>query len=128
MPLTIDGNSVSGADPVLKDGTMWVPLRTTAQALGASADWESSNQVAILNHGGNLVTIKAGDASIDVNGSPLQLQAAPYVENGQTWVPVRFFADALGLNLNVDTDSKSVDISGATADSGGDPMGDPGSV
>ena len=127
MPLTINGSSVSGADPILKDGTMWVPLRAAAEALGASADWEGSNQVAILNHGGNLVTIKAGDASIDVNGSAMQLQAAPYVENGQTWIPVRFFADVLGMNLNVDTDSQSVEISGG-ASAGGDPMGDPGAV
>lgn len=111
MPYTFDGAPQDiASEPELKDGTMWVPLRAVAGALGATADWDSSNGVAILYLGERIVTIKIGDPSIDISGSPFQLQAAPYVESGETWVPVRLFSEALGYNVGVDLGSKTVDI------------------
>ncbi|HEX8549989.1 MAG TPA: copper amine oxidase N-terminal domain-containing protein [Abditibacteriaceae bacterium] len=133
MPYSFEGTPISAsAEPQLKDGTMWVPLRSLASAMGANADWDSSNGVAILYYADRIVTIKIGDASIDVDGSPHQLQAAPYVDDGGTWVPVRLFSDVLGLNLNVDTSTKTVELSSPSLEAGSDlevdPMGDPSTV
>jgi len=98
------------SEPQLKDGTMWVPLRSVSGTLGATADWDASSGVAILYLGARIVTIKVGDANIDIDGSPFILQAAPYLENGETWVPVRLFSEGLGYNVGVDLGSKTVDI------------------
>lgn len=115
MPYTFDGAPQDiASEPQLKDGTMWVPLRAVAASLGAKADWDSSNGVAILYLGDRIVTIKIGDASIDINGTPMQLQAAPYLDEGETWVPVRLFSEGLGYAVGVDLGSKSVDISTAS--------------
>ena len=111
MPYTINGASQSiASEPQLKDGTMWVPLRAVAESLGAKADWDSSNGVAILYAGDRIVTIKIGEANIDIDGSTMHLQAAPYVDSGETWVPVRLFSEGLGYNVGVELDSKSVEI------------------
>jgi hypothetical protein len=112
MPYTFDGNPQDiASEPQLKDGTRWVPLRAVAASMGANADWDSSNQVAILYAGNRIVTIKIGDANVDIDGSPMKLQAAPYLQDGETWVPVRLFSEGLGYNVGVDLASKTVDIS-----------------
>jgi hypothetical protein len=89
---------------------MWVPLRSVAQALGAKVDYEPTNGVALLYHGDEVVTVKVNDANVDVSGTTHTLQAAPFVENGEAWVPVRFFQSVLGANVNVDIESRIVDI------------------
>ena len=65
----------------------------------------------MVTQGDSLITIKIGDPAIDVNGSPHTLQATPFAEQGQAWVPVRFFNEAMGAQIGVDLSSNSVDIS-----------------
>ena len=112
MPYTFEGTELPiNSEPQLKDGTMWVPLRALGQALGGSADWDPDNRVAILYLDNRVATLKVGDATADVDGEQIELQAAPYLDSGETWVPVRFFNHPLGYPLRVELDSKSVHLS-----------------
>jgi len=111
MPYTINGDMPSiASEPRLQDGTMWVPLRGVAESLGARVDYEPTNGVALVYHGDEIITVKINDPNIDVSGTPHALQAAPFVEGGEAWVPVRFFNAALGANVNVDLENSIVDI------------------
>jgi hypothetical protein len=110
MPYLVNGESATISEPQLKDGTMWVPLREVGEALGGNLDWDADNRVAILYSGVNIATLKIGDNTADINGEKRELQEAPYLENGETWVPVRFF-NLLGYSLNVDPQNKSVEFS-----------------
>lgn len=109
MPYTLNGQSASIAEPNLKDGTMWVPLRAVGQALGGSIDWDPDNRVAIVYLGDNIATLKIGDATADVNGKKSQLQEAPYLEEGDTWVPVRFF-NLIGQQVTVNLQDKHIEM------------------
>lgn len=111
MPYSLNGTAISmTAEPQLKDGTLWVPLRELSEMLGAKVDWEPSNHVAILYHGNAIYTIKIGDKNIDVDGQTVELQDAPYTDGGDAWVPVRFFEKPLGYRVNADWQNKQVDI------------------
>ena len=39
-----------------------------------------------------------GDIDIQVNGSYIKTDAAPYIKNDRTLVPIRFVAEALGAD------------------------------
>ncbi|HEX8834141.1 MAG TPA: copper amine oxidase N-terminal domain-containing protein [Abditibacteriaceae bacterium] len=111
MPYTFEGTSLEiGTEPQLQDGTLWVPLRSLGSALGGNVDWDPDNRVAILYLGGHIATVKIDDATVDVDGNLTTLRAAPYLSEGETWVPVRLFSEALGYNLNVDPGNKQVDL------------------
>lgn len=132
MPYTLNGNALQIAEePNLKDGTLWVPLRAVSVALGAKVDWDQSSHVAIVYNGPYIYTIKIGDANVDVDGQTLALQDAPFVQDNEAFVPVRFFERPMGYTVHADWQTKQVDIvnpaMAQTAQSGGDPMGDPGS-
>ncbi len=109
MPYILNGQPAAVAEPNLKDGTMWVPLRALSEALGGNADWDPDNRVAIVYLGANIATLKIGDATADVNGEKSQLQEAPYLEDGETWVPVRFF-NLVGQQISVNVQEKQIDM------------------
>ncbi len=111
MPYTIDGQPVDiGREPQLKDGTLWVPFRALGQALGGTVDWDPDNQVAILYLGPYTTTVKIGDPVVQTDEMSTELQSPPYVDQGETWVPVRFFNRPLGYQVNVDLAQNRVDI------------------
>lgn len=116
MPYTLNGQAASIAEPNLKDGTLWVPLRAVSESLGGNVDWDPDNRVAIVYLGSNIATLKIGDAEADVNGEKSPLQEAPYLENGETWVPVRFF-NRVGQQIAVNLQDKHVEMTtvGGTA-------------
>lgn len=115
MPYMINGEMANiSPEPQLKDGTLWVPLRAVSQALGANVDWEPNTGVAILYAGDQIVTMQMDQNMVDVNGQKSQLQAAPFVSNGESWVPVRFF-ESLGHTVNPDWENKIVDITTSAA-------------
>ena len=111
MAYTVDGQSISVSnEPQQKGGTLWVPLREIAQSMGGTVDWDPDNRIAIVYLGSRIATIKIGDVNVDVDGQNYELQEAPYLADGDTWVPVRFFNQALGYGINVDLGTKQVDF------------------
>lgn len=116
MPYTIQGQAVDiTQEPQMKDGTLWVPFRALGQALGGNVDWDADNQVAILYLGPYTTTVKIGDPTVTVDGNQVELQAAPYVSEGDTWIPVRFFERPLGYALQADPQTGQVDITNPAA-------------
>ncbi|MBV9865897.1 MAG: copper amine oxidase N-terminal domain-containing protein [Abitibacteriaceae bacterium] len=116
MPYTLDGQPLNvSLEPQQNGGTLWVPLRPIGQALGGNVDWDPDNQVAILYLNSRIATVKMDDANVDVDGQQYALQEAPYVSDGESWVPVRFFNNPLGYALNVDLGSHQVDFTSPAA-------------
>lgn len=111
MPYSFDGNAIDiEHEPRLHDGTLWVPLRAVGAAMGGNADWDPDNKVAALYLGSRIATIKIGDPTVDVDGEKRTLNGEPHVFQGETWVPVRFFSEAMGYSLGVDLSTNQVDI------------------
>src|SRR5215212_5490305 len=113
MPYFVYGQEVAvSQEPQNKDGILWVPLRALSEALGASVDWDASTGAVNIQHPSRgSIQLTPGNIEVIVNREPHELQAAPYAEGGDTWVPVRFFNMQLGYALNVDLGSNRVEIS-----------------
>ncbi len=109
MPYVINGNAVQATEPNLKDGTLWVPLRELGEALGGNVDWDPDNRVAIFYLGDHIATLKIDDQTANVDNEKTELQAAPYLDNGDTWVPVRFF-NLVGQQISVNLPDKHVEM------------------
>ncbi len=110
MPYILNGEMVELSGPRLENGTMFVPLRKFAQALGGNADYEPSTHTAILYLNDQIVSFTNGQSSVSLNGSDVPLQAAPFTEEGETWVPVRFFESVMGYKLSADSQSQIVEL------------------
>lgn len=91
----IDNKSPEVKPVVLEDRT-YVPLRFVAEAFGTALDWEEETSKITLKGGNDKVSLTVGEASITVNGETKPIDAASYVTDDRTMVPVRAVSEALG--------------------------------
>ena len=102
MPYKVDGIDIEGiTEPVLGDGTTFVPLANVAQSLGGYADFDNNTKVAKIELGNYVLKIQADNPVVDVNGTSVELQAPPYIDADIMFVPVRLF-EKLGYKMSVD--------------------------
>ena len=100
MPYTIDGSVIEIAEPLMTDGTTYVPLANVAQALGGYASFDNATKTAKIEMGDKVILVTSENPVIEVDGTPHTLQAPPFIGENQMWVPVRLF-EQLGIKLSV---------------------------
>lgn len=89
-----------GTTPIVISSRSMVPIRAIVEAMGGTVGWENSNQQITLTANGNTVNMWVGKKEITVNGIKQAIDVAPLIQNGRTFVPVRFSAE--NLNAKVD--------------------------
>lgn len=84
------------ADAEIVNGRTFVPLRAIAEKLGAEVGWHQETQGITLSKGGAETELGIGALTAYVNGREVALEAAPYIKDERTFVPLRFIAQSLG--------------------------------
>lgn len=114
---TVNGKSVSNdvAPIVVNDRTM-LPIRFVAEALGAEVGWNEYSQSVSINWPKKVyISIKIGSnyASVEENLKPeeqVKLDSPAFVENGRTYLPLRFVAEKLGADVQWDGATRTITI------------------
>lgn len=122
----LDGRELVFADvsPLIEDGRTLVPMRGFLTALGADIDWEQKSRTAIAIMNGVRIEAPIDSAAARVDGRVVPLAVPPRLIEGRTMVPLRFFAEELGLSVIWDEESQTVFVSSrrgaiASRDGGG---------
>lgn len=102
--------------PLMKDGRVMVPVRAIAEALGYEVGYEPEPQAATLTRDGVTVRLFIGQNRLhtEIDGVP-QTDAvlpddyvAPFIDQSLTYVPVRFFSEQIGLDVQWHGDTETV--------------------
>jgi len=114
--VVIDGQPLQFADqqPMETDGRVLVPLRGIFEKLGASVDWDRTNQTIRATKNGLKVKISIGNLDASVNGNNVHMDVAATLVGGTTMVPLRFVSEALGGYVNWNQENHEVDITSST--------------
>jgi hypothetical protein len=89
-----------GTTPIVVSSRSMVPIRAIVEAMGGTIGWDNSTQQITLTANGNTVNMWVGKKEITVNGVKREIDVAPLIQNGRTFVPIRFSAE--NLNAKVD--------------------------
>lgn len=94
-----------------KDNYAMLPTRAISEALGAMVNWdEASKSVSILS-GSRIVSMKIGEKTMYINGTPVPMNTAPEIKNSRTFIPVRDLANALGIkNIDWSEDTSTITL------------------
>ncbi len=116
--VVVNGSAISfrNQQPIMQDDRVFVPLRGVFENLGASVNWDPSNQTVTAYRGHTKIQLTIGQTTASVDGQPVQLDVPAQILEGSTMVPLRFVGEALGNHVRWDANSQTVIISGEGGD------------
>jgi sugar lactone lactonase YvrE len=99
--------------PELIDGRTMVPVRALSEEMGYSVEYSAMDQAVSLTKADVRIEFHIGDSEmiIDLEGSEeqvIKLDAATYIRNKRTYVPLRFFSEEFGLDVQWNQNNKTV--------------------
>ena len=114
--IVIDGDRVrfEGQQPTESNGRVLVPLRGVFERLGATVDWNPTNQTITAHKNDIRVRLAIGQFDASVNRESTRMDVAATLMDGATMVPLRFVSEALGAYVNWDPENHEVDITSST--------------
>lgn len=126
-PVTVVVNGavlICDVEGEITQGITFVPLRSIAEELGADVEWNSENQGITLKKNGRETSLAIGSlwASVteDDKVSGVSLEAAPYIKDERTMVPLRFIAQGLNYRVAWCTDLRTAVITEKSSRLSGD--------
>lgn len=104
--------SFSDAQPLMRNDRTFVPFRAIFEAMGATVSWDNTTRTVTAKRSDRTVKLTIGRkaCTVDRAGSDrsFSTDAAPFIEGGRTYVPVRFAAQALGAAVGWDNNTQTV--------------------
>lgn len=95
------------------EGRTMIPVRAIAEAAGYEVKYTEEGQLIGLTNGKETVEMAIGRNTVirtESGKEPVKIQtdAAPYLKHNLTFVPVRFFAENLGMDVQWDGSTRTV--------------------
>lgn len=100
----------------IKNSTILVPLRAVAEQVGGDVTWNSDTQTVTVTKGDTVIEITPSSMTALVNGVPVEMNLPATVTCGRTYIPLRFLAEAFGLETEQDSENGTVDVEDGAAD------------
>jgi len=97
--------------PLIRNGRTMVPIRAVAEALDAEVSWNGDMQMVSITRDEISINIVIGDSYATVNGETIAIDSPAFIENGRTYLPVRFVSEALGAKVDWDEKTQAVILS-----------------
>ena len=108
--ITVDGQPLEEARPILADSRTLVPLRSIFEALDAQVQFDAERKIITATKGSTRVQLTIGSPVVEVDGNPLLIDMPPFVFQGRVYVPLRFVATALGAHVKYYGESDTIII------------------
>jgi hypothetical protein len=110
----VDGNKVQSDVPAMMvNGSTMLPFRAILNAIGISDDqmeWRASSQSIVVRTNNKFVFLVIGSTGALIDQQMVTLNAAPFIINNRTMIPVRFVSEAFGAEVQWDGINGRVNI------------------
>ncbi|WP_172844476.1 ankyrin repeat domain-containing protein [Tumebacillus algifaecis] len=92
------------------DGTVFVPIRHLAEALGGTATWDNTSRIATVTIGNKKIDFEIGKDIATVNNERLRMSGSTQIVGERTMVPIRFIGEHVGGEVKWDQAKHAVII------------------
>jgi len=87
--------------PFISDaGRTMVPVRFIAEALGLTVDWNAEKRQVTITGENTQIILTIDSKQAIIGGVPVELDVAPVIVSGRTFVPIRFVAETFGFEVD----------------------------
>ncbi|WP_284640904.1 stalk domain-containing protein [Paenibacillus silviterrae] len=103
------------AQPEISEGRTMVPVRLITEALGYKVTFDDDTRAVQLSKDGRTIELyvgKTGIKRLEEGKEAVQkaTDVAPYIKEDRTYVPIRFFAEEIGLDVQWHNDTRTAII------------------
>ncbi|MCY9657665.1 stalk domain-containing protein [Paenibacillus chondroitinus] len=99
------------APPVIINGQAYLPIRSVSESFGAAVDWDQDTLTVTVSTEYRTITSRISEDKAYVDGDPVQIDGPAYLLEGRTYVPLRFIAESLGLQVDWNAPTQIIQIS-----------------
>ncbi len=118
ISVILNGSEVIFTDvrPMMYEDRTLIPVRAIFEDMDCYVDWDEINQMAVIGSAEKIVFIPINDYSIQVydiatdNQSDIELDVPAMVINNRTMVPLRAICEALGADVEWESNTQTVYI------------------
>jgi len=114
VKIILDGQDVpfASATPYYDDeaARIFVPVEALAEALGADCVHNEDDNTVTVTRGDSEIRLRLDVQTAQVNGVAVELDAAPFVQDGCAYVLLRFIADSLLLDISWNSETAVVTL------------------
>jgi hypothetical protein len=109
--VTVDGKATSvDAAPELVAGRTFVPIRFIAETFGSTVTWLPETKGVTIVLGTTTIGLQIGNKTVVINSNVIALEAAPYIKNSRTMVPLRVISESFGGDVVWDAALRTITI------------------
>ncbi len=94
--------------PVIVEGRTLIPLRGVFEKLGYTVVWDGNTKTATLSNKEKSIDVTANSSTMTVNKDTVSLDVPAQIINGSMMLPLRAVGEASGLDVEWNSDSKTV--------------------
>ena len=114
VTVKIDEEKLECTTPArIENGSTMVPMRAIFEALGMSVEWNNEEKSVTATKEGKEIKLAIGEKELEVNGQKVELNVAPFIENGSTMVPVRAVSESVDAKVEWNGEKYTVEITTA---------------
>ena len=88
--------------PFIKNDRTLVPVRFISENMGAKVGWEASTSTVTVEGEGKFIQLVIGSKTMKVGSKEVELDVAPEIFEGRTYLPLRSLAETLGKEVFYD--------------------------
>jgi hypothetical protein len=111
VTVLIDGNPIDGSVAArLHGGIVAVPLAPYLTTIAERIETDSDGGRIVFQRGAHLVAVSIGSPVERSGGATNALPFAPFVRDGETFIPFAAVARGLGANVDFDATTKTVRV------------------
>jgi hypothetical protein len=98
----IDPTNTKVAPFIIPPGRTVVPIRFISESFGAEVKWEQDTKTIRINlESKNIkITLQVDNKLAKINDKLINIDVAPFIKEGRTFVPLRFISEAFGAKVN----------------------------
>jgi hypothetical protein len=110
LTYTVDGTALTmDAAPFIRDGRTYVPVRYVAMASGIpEKNIIYENNTVTIQNGEQWIKLLPGSKNMETNKGPVNMDVPALLENGRTFLPVRWVCEAFDLKVQWIDESQTV--------------------
>lgn len=96
--------------PVIVNDRVMIPARAIAESIGASVDWDETQQKITMIKDDTTAELTIGEANISVNGETIAIDCPPTLIDGVAFAPLRSVSASFGADVEWNAEKRRVEI------------------